>query len=221
MSHSVLRAPKTVVRYEPDRPGYASSISVALGEPARSVISYRIQIECRFSGGLARLGSILTAPPLGRRRAGRVVAIANCPGVLEWLISATPIRPYDGGRVGGTLKVEGCQYPSPPGVMALDGAILESGGEGAGIYNHASGLNPVTPFTVAVPTGAAVTEISAQAKGGGDATIAVIWPLSSPDVVTVKAGKGFTTRPTGLVGPVSIVFGGNVLTYFVAWREAR
>ena len=63
-------------------------------------------------------------------------------------------------------------------------------------------------------------EISLIANTVGSATLAINSPdLGALPFVTVTAASGFSTPPKGLMGPATITFAGNVLEYFVSWRE--
>ena len=219
MAETVLRAPFALCRYG-DNLGRRSisAISVALSEPARSTVRYRVRVDAVFSGGIARVGQIATVAPNSEGIPSRVVLIACVPGVLEWLVKATPIRPYDASAVAGTLKVDGWdESGTSAGITPLDGSILEAGGPDAGIYNEAGGLGA---GVVQVPAGARVDEISALANSVGNATIAILSPdLGALPTITVPTSSGFTTAPKNLIGPATITFAANVLSHFVSWRE--
>jgi hypothetical protein len=219
MAETVIKPPQSIAVCGDDQGKRSvSAISIAISEPAASEIRYRVRIDCKFSGGLARLGQIRTTAPASAGIPSRIVAICCAPGVLAWIVRVTPIAPYSAADVGGTLKVDGWfESGTAPGITPMSGSLLEAGGPDAGIYNNASGT---APGVVTVPAGAPVDEISLIANTVGDATIAVVSPdLGALPVTTVKTGTGFTTKPTGLMGPATITFGGNVLEYFAAWRE--
>jgi hypothetical protein len=182
------------------------------------VIRYRIRIDVEFSGGVSRLGQIRTVAPNSEGVPSRVVAICCCPGVIAWRAKATPVAPYNASDVGGTLKVDGWETGvALPGVVPLDGSLLEAGGPDAGIWNKASGTGP---GVATIPAGARVDEISAVANSVGTATIAIVSAeLGALPVVDVSANSGFSTPPKNLIGPGSVTFGANTLEWFVSWRE--
>ncbi len=217
MSHWVIRAPKTVARWGP-RGKYASSITIALGEKATSDVAYRVRVDAEFSGGKARLGVVRTIPPLSLRAPARIVAIASAPGVLEWTVVVTPVRPYGAKDVGGTLKIEGCEYPACQGLYPMGGSLLESGGPQAGAYRHLAGG---APGSAVIPAGSVVDSYSVNASAGGG-TVDITSPIfgALPQIV-IPANVAFDDQPENMLGPFTIAFGGDVNAWAVGYRETR
>ncbi len=187
---------------------------------------WRIRIDAITSGGRARVGTILTAPPSSARLGVRAVAIACYPGALAWDVFAEPVALPDGTlppRVGALLKLECSEEASAPGVLPLDGSILLGGagpGMSAGAYRHRAGT---APDTVAIPAGSVVRSYSASAG-----TLAATVVISSPifgvlDTITVPPGRNFSDKPDNLIAqdPAATLFtfAGDVVSWFVGWRE--
>lgn len=218
MADTPVKAPFAVVRYgDPTGKRSVSAISIALSEPVRSVIPYRVRVDCEFSGGLARLGQVRTVPPSAAGIPSRVIAICCAPGVIAWRVRATPVRPYNASDVAGTLKVDGWdQAGTLPGITPLSGSLLEAGGPDAGNYNQSTGL---APGAATVPAGARVRGWSFEA-GGAPATAVITSPVfGALPTITVPVGGAFTDNPDGLLGPATFTFAGGVSRWWVSWLE--
>lgn len=217
MSHTVLRAPKTLAEFTPapgDKP--ISSITLGLGQKAGSAVAWRLAIVAILSGGRVKLGQIITAP-VSTRSAARVVAIASCPGAIAWQVVARPVRPYTAAAAQGTLKLDGCEYTAGMGVIPLDGSLLTAGGPDAGAYNHDSALGV---GTATIPPGSRVEEYSIIANSVGNAEIRVTTPVfGALPLITIPPSSAWGTKPKNLIGPATIDFIGNVFSWQAQWSE--
>jgi hypothetical protein len=196
-----------------------SAITVALSEGSGSTVVWRIRIDVETTGGRSRLGTILTAPPAGKRLGTRVVCLASCPGAVAWDILAEPLAPHP-VNVGATLRVESCEDPGELALVPCDGSLVVAGpetGPGAGAYNQATGVGV---GVAVVPIGARVRGWSFTADPLLPATAAIVSPIfGALPLITLPAGGSFGDNPENLIGPATIAFAGAPAAWWVSWRE--
>ena len=132
------------------------------------------------------------------------------------MLSNAPVAPFVNEAITATQSStsDGNDLPaSCCGVEPLAGSLLVSGGTGEGAFVNAAGT---AAGSVTVPMGGRVRAIRLYASGGGVATVTI----GSLPTITVPANGSFSLDPEGLVGPVSLTFGGaGLASYAVAWRQ--
>lgn len=167
------------VRLSVDDVGPALSVHLDDEDPAAQ---WLLNIDVRINEGRRRLGSIGTVPPAAGPPRSRVVALAMCPGALEWFVSAR--------LVAG----------SAPPIRTEADLFLASSRCCPGLPQ--AGVSPIVPFAFSTPgpnyydSGGAIgggamsgglltglVEIEAVRDGGaGSVTYLQLWSQLAPPV---------------------------------------
>jgi hypothetical protein len=141
--------------------------------------------------------------------ASRVLTVETVPGATGWTCRVRRVAGTGSRRTG--LRVELETGDGPLGSSLIGNAVQrDPAGDGFALDTG------VAPGATAVPAGAVVTHIALIA-GGAPATLTI----AAQAAITTPAGIPFELPPgalDGLVGPVTITFGGSITSRLVTWR---
>lgn len=215
---SLARAAGGWFSVEPE-PGddLAQSLAVHLAERPGTDRAWRIDIDGAGRGSRSRVGTVVTAPPLGGAPGERLVAMASMPGALVWHVRAQPYAGTTDVRENVFLQLQPTRelIAACAPLVPFNGAVVLSDGT----YAHVAGVGA---GVAVVPAGARVRMWSATANGGpATVTIGALVGLlgGAPEpVVTIADGFAFTDEPRDLLGARSITFAGSVGEWFVGWE---
>lgn len=185
----------------------AEGLSISLTQPSGSTSRWVFRVRIRTDEGISLLGQFSTNPPTTGANT-RMVAIATCPGVRQWMVDISPAPAIeDVVNVPDNSSVslaQGCCSPtSPAGVQRVN--------ERPKYYSGVSGTVQLLPGEVLIgwsawDAGAGAT-VTLPDENMGTAIIL-------PPAGVVEGGMG------GLLqGPSRIVFAGTG-GYFVEVAES-
>lgn len=179
------------------------ALSVHLDDEEQGTV-WEITVDVRINEGRRTLGRIITTPPAIAPPRSRVVALAMCPGALEWFVTGRLV-------IGGPRAEAECMLASSrccpglprPGVVAVEPyAVLAH--DAPFVFSMLGGpLFTIVPrfIGLSAPVPSRLRELRALRTAGAMATYLQIWPQVPPPVVNDPA-----TLPPLLIDAAGVAF---------------
>jgi hypothetical protein len=181
------------------------SLVVAVAQPSGAASVWTLRVEGRLnSQGVTReLGRIETIPPTVWAPSGKVVAIASCPGVVDWWVEVEYLRTRravdNQGQIDDHIEVDlsASMDQTLPGVTVIDGASRLQRGR----YSYQAGTLAPGATTITTPSGLLQTVSAWQVGTGMTVAVDAFAPAPVPPNGSIQFG------PQGSeLGPISITF---------------
>ena len=208
---------------EKAREPIVESVALHISERAASRVSWEIDLYVQTDESMHFLARFITPPPfVTGEPASRVFAIATVPGARHWRMSARGTLGAGGSPVPASqLKADffisasregGCCGAHPLGWTRRVPRPGKAGGPRRYVAGAGAG-------SVAVPAGGLLRTVSGAAPVAGG-TI-VVSTIAGP-AIPVPLGTGFSHDFDGKQqGPLTVLFGGALSGWFVAWDEVE